>query len=202
MVRGTPVRFGEGDLAYALRGLLYSRGAEVPRIIHESATGDLTPLAEYYAQRTDDFSAPNGNAGYHYSVLCAEDIDPVTDSLVTRATRGTFMGSHLIDNYRAMCRLWPHARMPAAHWQPVKSDVPALLLSGSRDPVTPAEGADAVAAYLSNSVHVVVPNGGHGVGGECVQRMIAHLITTGGIRNIDTTCVQTVPPTRFVLPRF
>ena len=39
---------------------------------------------------------------------------------------------------------------------------PALLLSGTRDPVTPPSGAKAVASHLSNSLHLVVPGAGHG----------------------------------------
>jgi pimeloyl-ACP methyl ester carboxylesterase len=188
-VRGTVVSFAAADLAYALRGLLYARAAELPDLIERAAGGDVTPLADYYLARTDQFSAPDGNAGHHFSVLCAEDIAPLTDAVVEAATNRTFMGSGLIDAYRSLCRLWPHAKLPADHWVPVRSDVPALLLSGGRDPVTPPEGAEAVAAHLSRSLHVVVPNGGHGVGGPCVQSMIVRLVTDGSLEGVDSSCI-------------
>lgn len=199
-VRGSMVQFNPGDLGYALRGLLYARGADVPRLIHEAADGRIQPLAEYYADRTDTFSSPDGYAGYHFSVLCAEDIAPLTDDHVARATAGTFLGDYLIESYRAACRIWPYARLPAPHWTPVQSGVPTLLLSGGRDPVTPPETAEAVASHLSNSVHVIVPNGGHGVGGACVERMIAHVVATGTVEGLDLSCVDAVPPTRFARP--
>ncbi len=199
-VRGTRAAFGAGDLAYALRGLLYGRGAELPRLIHAAADGAIAPLANYYLQRTDWVGSAGEYAGYHFSVLCAEDIAPLTDADVARHTRGTFMGAHLIDGYRAVCRLWPYARLPASHWTPVVSDVPTLLLSGGRDPVTPPEGAEAVAAHLTRKLHVVVPNGGHGVWNACVQRMVTHLITTASLEGVDTSCVSAVPPTRFAAP--
>ncbi len=197
-VEGTRVPFGAGDLAYALRGLLYGRGAELPRIIHAAAGGAITPLATYYLQRTDWVGSATEYAGYHFSVLCAEDIAPLTDADVARHTRGTFMGAHLINGYRAVCRQWPHARLPASHWTPVASDVPTLLLSGGRDPVTPPEGADSVAAHLTRKLHVVVPNGGHGVWNTCISRMVTHLITTASLDGVDTSCVAAAPPTRFV----
>ncbi len=199
-VRGTRVAFGAGDLAYALRGLLYGRGAELPRLLHAAADGAIAPLANYYLQRTDWVGSAGDYAGYHFSVLCAEDIAPLTDADVARQTRGTFMGAHLIDGYRAVCRLWPYARLPASHWTPVVSDVPTLLLSGGRDPVTPPEGAAAVAAHLTRKLHVVVPNGGHGVWNACIQRMVTHLITTASLAGVDTSCVAAVPPTRFATP--
>lgn len=191
------VRFTAGDLSYALRGLLYGQGAMLPMIVHESAAGDVAPLARYYLQRT---AWVPDTGGYHFSVLCAEDIAPVTDDDVAEATRGTFMGDHLIRAYRTVCDLWPYAELPASHWEPVTSDAPTLLLSGGRDPVTPSEGADAVARHLPNSLHVVVPNAGHGVGGPCIAEMIRVLVDTGRLDDVDTSCVQAAPGTRFRMP--
>lgn len=196
-VEGGTVPFHRGDLSYALRGLLYGQGAALPMIINDAATGDLSRLARYYIERTDWLPS---TGGYHFSVLCPEDIAPLTDDDVDRATRGTFMGDHLIAGYRAACDLWPHADLPASHWEPVTSDVPTLLLSGGRDPVTPPEGAEAVARHLPNSLHVVVPNAGHGVGGPCFMEMMRVLITTDSLEGIDTSCVQTAPPTQFRVP--
>jgi pimeloyl-ACP methyl ester carboxylesterase len=199
-VDGRTVPFSSGDLSYALRGLLYGRGAELPMLIHRAAEGEIAPLAEYYVERTGWVGEQGGEAGYHFSVLCAEDIAPVTDEDVERLTRDTFMGDHLIRSYRTVCGLWPHANLPAAHWEPVRSDTPTLLLSGGRDPVTPPEGGDLVAEHLSRSLHVVVPNGGHGVGGPCIEAMVMGLIETGGLEGLDASCVQAAPPTRFRVP--
>lgn len=195
-VGGTRVSFGAAALSYSLRGLLYARGRELLGLIHRAADGDIAPLVEFYVTRTDGFGAPNGNAGYHFSVLCAEDIAPLTDEVVERATRGTYMGDHFIEAYRSLCRIWPHAKLAPSHWTPVQSDVPTLLLSGGRDPVTPPEGAEAVAAHLSRSLHVVVPNGGHGVGGPCIERMISQLVASGTLAGLDSSCGETaVRPT-------
>ena len=200
-VHGEQVGFTAADLASALRGLLYGRGQDVPALVTEAARGNLTPLAEYYTARTNWVGAASGEAGYHFSVLCAEDIAPLTDADVADATRGTFMGAHFINAYRAVCRLWPYARLPESHWTPVQSDIPTLLLSGGRDPVTPAEGAEEVAASLRHSVHFVVPNAGHGVGGPCIERMVTRLVETGSVEGLDPSCIEGVPPTRFRVPR-
>ena len=193
------VAFSAGDLSYVLRGLLYGRGGDLPMLIDRATSGELAPLAEYYFERTAWVSEVGG---YHFSVLCAEDIAPLTDEHVARTTRGTFMGDHLIQAYRRVCDLWPYARLPQSHWQPVASDAPTLLLSGGRDPVTPPEGADVVARHLPNSLHVVVPNGGHGVGGPCIQAMITTLFETARLDGVDRSCVEAAPPTRFRVRAF
>lgn len=198
---GRTVQFHGADLGYALRGLLYSRSGEVPYRIRQAANGDLTELADYYVQRTD-WVASNGDtsAGNHFSVICAEDVDPVTDSMVSRAAAGTFLQGHVIQAYRAACDVWPAAALPADYFQPVHSDVPTLLLSGGRDPVTPHQGADRVAEGLTHRVHVIVPGAGHGVLDQCAARMMLRLIQDGSVDSIDTSCVSAVAEPEFRLP--
>lgn len=199
-IEGERVPFSFGDLSYALRGLLYGRAAELPLLISRAADGDVGPLARYYVERTGWVGGEDGYAGYHFSVLCAEDIALVDDEDVERWTAGTFMGDHLIRGYREACGIWPHAELPPSYFEPVSSDVPTLLLSGGRDPVTPPEGGEAVASHLPVSLHVVVPNGGHGVGGPCVEAMVVTLVETASLEGVDTSCVEAAPPVRFRLP--
>jgi pimeloyl-ACP methyl ester carboxylesterase len=198
---GRTVQFHAADLGYALRGLLYGRSAEVPYRIAQAAAGDFTELADYYVERTDWVSSDDDTAaGNHFSVICAEDIQPVTGDDVRRAAAGTFLRGHVILSYRAACGVWPEAELPADFFQPVRSDVPTLLLSGGRDPVTPPAGAETVAEALTNDLHVVVPNAGHGVFGSCIVGMILRLLEDGSLENIDTSCVSEAPAPEFRLP--
>ena len=175
-------------LGYALRGLLYSRGTEVPKFVHDAANGDWEPLAEYYVQRQGWVSSEDGDAGYHFSVICAEDIDRVRDEDVGPATEGTFLGTALIDAYRSACAVWPHAELPRSHWQPVRTTIPALVINGERDPVTPPAAGARLSSQLPNSIHVVLPRTGHGSFGPCPQSMVRQLIRAGSVDGIDTSC--------------
>ncbi|MDX1674970.1 MAG: alpha/beta hydrolase [Longimicrobiales bacterium] len=198
---GRTVPFHAADLGYALRGLLYNRSAEVPYRIDQAARGEFRELAEYYVQRTDWVSSGEGTAaGNHFSVICAEDIGPVTDEDVRRAAAGTFLRGHVILSYRAACAVWPEADLPADFFDPVRSDAPTLLISGERDPVTPPAGAERVAAGLTQHMHVIIPNGGHGSISPCVVRMVTTLIEDGTLENVDPSCVSEAPPTEFRLP--
>ncbi len=197
---GKTVRFGPGELGYALRGLLYRRAAEVPLMLSRAAAGEWQPLADYYLQRSGWVSASDDQAGMHFSVICAEDVARLDDEIIARETEGTFLGDYLIGGYANVCEVWPHAKLDPSHWEPVESDAPALLFSGSRDPVTPAAGADEVAKHLSNSLHVVVPSAGHGIGGPCVGQIQLAFIESGSVEGLDTSCFEERPPTEFVLP--
>lgn len=202
MAEGHEVALGPGEVAYALRGLLYGRGAEVPGFLARAAQGDWQALADYYLARSGWVGETGrmGNAGMHFSVVCAEDIARVDDAMVARETAGTFFGDRLIGAYRDVCKVWPHAKLPPEFWEPVPSDVPALLLSGSRDPVTPPANAEAVAPYLPNSLLVVVPGAGHSFGGECIDTLQRHFIEQGTVEGLDTSCIAARPATEFVLP--
>lgn len=199
-VNGRRVPFHAADLGYALRGLLYNQSSDVPFRIAQAARGEFRELAEYYVQRTDWVSGTGIAAGNHLSVLCAEDIGPVTDADVDRAAEGTFLRGHVIRSYRAACDVWPEARLPEGFFEPVRSDVPTLLVSGERDPVTPPAGAEMVARGLEHHLHVVVPNGGHGVMDACIIGMMARLVEEGELEGLDTSCVSEAPPTEFRLP--
>lgn len=198
---GETVRLGPGELGYALRGLLYRRAAEIPLLLDRAAAGEWQPLADYYLERSDWVAEPGGFAGMHFSVLCAEDIARLDDETIARETAGTFLGDSLIGAYARVCGVWPHAELEPAFWEPVSSDVPALLVSGSHDPVTPPAGAEAVARHLPNSRHIVVPGAGHGVGGPCIQEIERRFLETGTVEGLDASCLETRPPTQFVLPQ-
>lgn len=197
---GKEVRFGAGDLSYALRGLLYGRSGSLPARLHEAHQGQWQPLADFYLARQAWVTSPSFPTGYHFSVLCAEDLNRVTWEDIEEETHGTFMGDHLVAGYKRVCQRWPAAELPEEFFEPVRSDAPTLILSGGRDPVTPPASGAVVARLWPNSLHVVVPNGGHGQGGPCIRSMIEQLVETGSVDGIDTSCVEAAPPTRFELP--
>jgi hypothetical protein len=82
--------------------------------------------------------------------------------------------------------------------QPVKSDTPALLLSGAFDPITPPSFAQLVAANLSHSYSVTFPNGAHGaaLSGTCPNQIIQEFLANPASPP-DTSCLKTIPPIEF-----
>ena len=72
----------------------------------------------------------------------------------------------------AVAEFWPRGRVPENYGEPVRADVPVLLLSGTHDPVTPPRWGAEAARHLPRALHVVVP-GAHGVGGSGVDRVVS-----------------------------
>ena len=68
------------------------------------------------------------------------------------------------------CDFWPRGKVPADYYAPVVSAVPALLLSGDVDPVTPPSWGEMVSAHLTNATHLTAPFTGHGVVGDGLRR--------------------------------
>lgn len=81
-------------------------------------------------------------------------------------------------SYRYLCPVWPSGRAEAVESTAVASEVPALLLAGILDPVTPPELARSAAATLPNSYLFEFLHAGHGVIYEvdCAGSLVAEFL--------------------------
>ena len=102
------------------------------------------------------------------------------------------LGFARVEQQRAACDEWPRGAVPEDLRAPLRTDIPILLVSGERDPVTPPGGGDAMMEYLSDGVHLRVPGAAHGldgvVGRECVDRAMVDFIE-GGTAAVDASCL-------------
>jgi len=76
-------------------------------------------------------------------------------------------------------------------------------MTGQWEPVTPPQYGDIGAKSFPNGVHIVVPGGGHALGGlegiECVDNLVAEFIDRGTVKGLDTTCVKSIHRAGFQL---
>jgi pimeloyl-ACP methyl ester carboxylesterase len=151
-------------------------------------TKDFSAFAGVYWQRTrwvgDSTSLP-----LHLGVYCSEDM-PFTDSATAvRRAQGTLIGPRYYLEYRAGCAAWPMPRAAADMRQPWTSDIPTLLFSGERDPVTPPEYGTRVARHLRNSRHIIVRGGGHAEQSPCKTQVMAMFLNDPS-RQVTKTCLD------------
>ena len=148
-------------LASGIRGTLYvpELAALLPLSIAKAHQGDYAPLLAQTLLFSDGLSS-NLAEGMFLSVICAEDVPFITDEAVARETKGTLLGSLMVDNLKESCALWDQAELPEDYRDPVAVDVPALVLSGDLDPVTPPRWGEHAAETLGNAKHLVVPGRG------------------------------------------
>ncbi|HEY4997997.1 MAG TPA: alpha/beta hydrolase [Usitatibacter sp.] len=171
----------------------------LPLGISAAAQGDFNPLLAQNLEFADDVSE-NLSIGMHLSVVCAEDVPRITPEDLAKLN-GAFFGRSLVDDFIRACSVWPRGKAPPDFYDPVRSDVPVLILSGGIDPATPPRHGDAVAATLPNARHFVAPQLGHGVSLHgCAPRLIESFIEAGNARALDGKCLERIPRPLFVLP--
>ena len=181
--------------AIALQSLSYmpESAALIPLLVTEARRGNLAPLAAYALQRNTLQSSAINN-GMYFSVVCSEDVPFYPGNLETNG----YLGDATIELLLEICALWPHNELPADYLEPVQSNVPALLLSGEADPVTPPENGDLALRTLSNGRHLVLPGFGHiSILRGCMPYLAREFIEAASANNLDITCLKNLSPMEF-----
>ena len=110
----------------------------------------------------------------------------------------TLMGNLLLEIISLQCKVWPQGEIPEGFHKPVVSDLPVLLMSGERDPVTPPQYADTVATTFSNSLNLVARGQAHSVmKNVCLRNITTQFVEKGTIADLDTSCVENIRPSPF-----
>ncbi|HEU5133261.1 MAG TPA: alpha/beta hydrolase [Pyrinomonadaceae bacterium] len=198
------VKLSRDLAAEAIRYMLYSPvpAGRVPLVLHLASQGNYVPLARAAIGYRLNLVG-SGSNGMYLSVTCAEDLPWIKPGEGERMAANTFLGDYRLRQQREACALWPRAEIEKDYSQPVKSDVPVLILTGEWDPVTPPSNGDRAAKTLTNSLHVVVPSGAHGLNGlegtDCIDKLIVEFISRGTTKDLDTACVKNIHRKGFTL---
>jgi len=175
----------------------------IPRLIYELDAGEISNIVR--VGTLYESSLTSISLGMHYSVQCQEEFisDTVRDyaSVVEDFPHLQGYLSYPVEGATTvsqLCALWQaQARDDVAN-QPVNSDVPALLLSGNFDPITPPPYADMVDATLDQSYNYVLPHIGHGVlrSEQCAVQ-IALAFIDAPLDEPDSRCIAETQPLVF-----
>ncbi len=190
------VKLTRDTFVLTVRLMLYNSEmvALLPLVLHRAAQGDWQPMAAQYLMVNQPF-AESISDGMYLSVICAEDVPFYPPG---EGEPGNF--SFSFAEMRAMCDSWSHGQQPAALRAAVHSDVPALLLSGSADPVTPPENAAEVAEGLPNSRQIVLEGLGHNVLYRgCLPKIIADFIENKSVDQLALECTKKISPMPFFI---
>jgi pimeloyl-ACP methyl ester carboxylesterase len=197
------IRVSRGLFAEAFRNVLYTPDglAQAPKLIHQLVNGDDRGIAETALAGRKLLGGDRLAAGFFLSVTCTES-EPYVSKDADAKAAATFGGNYRLLQQRQACKEWPRGSVSAAHRQPVRSDIPTLLLTGEFDPVTPAAGAEEVVRHLSHGRHVVIRNNGHPIGNAeaCVAKMIGQFLDRASVDGLEVGCAAAVPAIPFVVP--
>jgi pimeloyl-ACP methyl ester carboxylesterase len=198
--------FTSSALAGALRLATYSaeQAALLPLALHLANRQDqFGPLASQFLLSAAGYDAVLAY-GMHNSVVCAEDVpffNTVSDARGQMS--GTFLGTAQIDALKALCADWPRGPIDADFHQKMDSPVPALLLSGTADPVTPAAFGDEAALGFHYALHLKLPDQGHGqLAQPCMDGVMAAFLDAAhrsARPTVDSNCLTRVVAEPFFL---
>jgi len=136
------------------------------------------PLRELLKSTLDALS--DGSEAVYLSYECSEEAAFESPAAIAAAAAEAAPFGHLIeeDADAYLCPVWPGGTAGPLENTPVTSAVPALLLSGIYDPVTPPDLARSAARHLANSHVFAFLDAGHGILYEvdCAGSLIADFL--------------------------
>jgi pimeloyl-ACP methyl ester carboxylesterase len=191
--------FNEMEFAAVIRLMSYSPDtvALMPLLIHQAANGNFVPLAATFLAIEADMSEHIAN-GMHNAVVCTEDT-PFYADIDVAALDKTYIGSTMTEALLATCSVWPTGVLDDDLREPLNTDTPVLLLSGSADPITPPYFAELAAVDMANARLLTGADQGHGLGGRgCMPDIVGRFVATASVDELDTDCMERL----YVMPFF
>lgn len=196
-------KFSKLHLNAAVRLLTYSdeTASLLPLLIHQAQSQQrVEALAAQYLmiERSMDLQFAYG---MHFAVVCSEDAprwdgQPIADAVL----EATYLGTNFMRGMRAVCDIWPRGVVDEGFNAQLHSDVPALILSGGNDPVTPAAYGERALAAFAKGRHLVLEGQGHGqLATGCMPRLLANFVRSADAGSLDATCLDGVRPAPFML---
>jgi pimeloyl-ACP methyl ester carboxylesterase len=179
---------GEGDdFARYLFQSMYATSVEavVPQAIGLAAAGRVSQAVSVLRSARVGLagdaspgiaSRPHMSEALYQSVECAESTPTTSGTVIREAAKAlpTSLAKPFVDDelrLLAVCQAWKVDPNPLVA---VRSDVPALVLAGTYDPITPPSWAEMAASTLPNSRYQLVAGSGHGtwLAGDCPKQLV------------------------------
>jgi pimeloyl-ACP methyl ester carboxylesterase len=167
--------------------------AYMPKMIADIRRGNTAILKERLALYFDTSTA----LGLQMSVICAEEIPFSSPEEAFDLAQGThlqianfFPGS--VQPLFTACRDWGSAPDPREN-QPVSSSIPALVLAGEFDPITPPGWGQMAAESLNQAYFYEFPANGHWVtrSSDCALSMMLAFLEEPGTPP-DASCIANI----------
>jgi pimeloyl-ACP methyl ester carboxylesterase len=184
----------EKTLAGVVRLFAYSplTAALLPLTLHQALQGNDAPLMGQAQLISSEVGASSINPYMGLSVVCSEDVPWLKPN---PAAKGTLLGRRFIRGLQRECAGWPRGRMPANFHQPLRTDIPTLILEGQDDPITPPRYGREVLAHLSDARLLIARGQGHAViGTGCIPQLVGKFIAHLEPKSLDAQCLDVLRP--------
>lgn len=186
-------------VAGAVRLLLYvpQTASLLPALLDAAFTARYQPLAAQF------LSIASGMAdlavGLNFAILCTEDA-PFWGIVDWEAQQATYLRGDFVEAQQRICESWPAGFMDDDLKAPLAGaalEVPALILSGEFDPVTPPRYGRLIGDSLLRATALEAKGQGHGLlGVPCVAGLMAAFLDNARDQEwrLDASCLERVGP--------
>lgn len=171
-----------------LRQVLYDPdGASyVPYVIDRAYHQDYFPLSRIVNLLAIGLDQ-DLTMGAFLSYSCSDWIPFLDPDAIAAAAARSFAGDLRIRAQQHACSIWNVPAMPAEFNDPVRSDAPILIISGSDDPATPPKYARAAVQYLPNAKIALVKGAGHATEAACTDALMTQFVRAQSAKGLDVT---------------
>jgi pimeloyl-ACP methyl ester carboxylesterase len=194
-----PARFDAGDYHVTmsrgafgefLRSQMYAaeRQGLVPQMLHLAAAGDWSWIGPYWLSYRKGWY---DDIGPFLSISCPGDVRWIDAATIPAATADTFLGDYRIRRQIAACDAWAPGR--ATRVTIPAREVPVLILTGDRDPVTPPRWAKLLQSHLKRARTIVFANNGHTEPSGCALEFEIAFFDAGSFDQLDGSCAKAIP---------
>jgi pimeloyl-ACP methyl ester carboxylesterase len=192
------VSMSRGVFVEQLRLMLYALqpASRIPMLIHQIYQEGFAPLGKIIISDEKGFGLP---VGMYLTVTCSETARLITEKDIVEQTAGTFMGDYRVRVHVRACQEWPRGKVPANYDDPIKSDIPILMLSGELDTATPPQLGEAMTRYLPNSRQVRIRYRSHDYNSACENKLVAEFLSKGTAKGLDVSCTDQLRRPPFAL---
>ncbi len=184
-----------GDLLAGVFDALYDEGLVplLPAILAGLEGGDTTAVVELV--RAGIGQGTGAAEAMQESVNCADagGTDPADRAVRDNPGQQRLLAASLL------CDEWP-VEPSRGFTEPVTSDIPALVLAGFFDPITPPAESEGAANALRNATYLLFPTAAHGVttpDQPCAES-IQLAFLSDPTAPVDASCIDAIPPISFV----
>jgi pimeloyl-ACP methyl ester carboxylesterase len=194
------VKLARSSLVEGVRLAMYSTFSQqfVPKIIHQAYEKDYVPFEEAAVHLSPGASVARG---VYFTITCSEGVPFITAKELVDETKNTYVGPERVERHITACKDWPKGNIDASYLEPVKSDLPVLMISGEVDGSSPTWFGESALKFLPNGRQLKIRYLGHQFEGKCLSDIFTSFIKDGSAKNLDTSCTEKIrrPPfaTRF-----
>jgi len=201
----TKVVDGDGLLELVFRSL-YDTAMRplLPQAIYDASEGTFTSFVR--TASLDIWRQDIRSWGMYFSVLCNEEV-PFSSLGALRSVLAEypefarfFEGFEAGGLAYAVCPNWGAGQADARENEPIRSDIPTLIMTGQYDPIVPPGWGQQAAQTLTNSYFFEYPGMGHGASGADCPRTMMLAFLDDPTTAPDAACIAEMEVAPFVVP--